>query len=84
MYVGFTNITMEGIFTEGIDPSIPVEVILSGLGSRSLGTTLTVFIQITNIDTGGKELVQYMNNANLPGGNNFSNCLYGMQIPLSK
>ena len=45
---------MEGIFTEGIDPFIPVEVMLSGLGSRSLGTTLTLFIQIRNIDTGGK------------------------------
>ena len=45
---------MEGIFTEGIDPFIPVEVMLSGLGSRSLGTTLTVFIQITNINSGGK------------------------------
>lgn len=53
VYVGFTDVTMERIFTEGIDPSVSAEVMLSGLGGLVLGTTLTVFIQITNIDTGG-------------------------------
>ena len=44
---------MDEVFTEGDDSFVPTEVVLSGLDGRVLGSTLTVYIQITNMDNAG-------------------------------